>query len=261
MSFYSAAVGAYQQQQRMNIQGNNIANVNTQGFKAEKVTFHQLMYGNVLGIDNEQLPRGSGTKIMKATVDFSNGIFKETGWTYDFAIFGEGFFGLYDPVSGEISFTRDGSFVRSQFVLSPPEDAEPEIDPETGEEIPPEPTVVWRLSDNEGRCVLDREGNFIDITDVGRGDVSVENLNIGEFDYVVREGFQHLDSSRFFPVEKNGDLYLGTGTVQQGYLESSNTDLAEEFSKVIEASRAYSYALKMVQTSDEIETTINGLRS
>ena len=71
MSFYSAAVGAYQQQQRMNIQGNNIANVNTQGFKAEKVTFHQLMYGNVLGIDNEQLPRGSGTKIMKATVDFS----------------------------------------------------------------------------------------------------------------------------------------------------------------------------------------------
>lgn len=249
------------QQQKMNVQGNNISNVGTTGFKAGKATFHQLMYGNILGIDDEQLPRGCGTKVSKITVDFSPGIYQETGRTYDFAIEGDGFFALYDPRNGEISFTRDGAFMRNPFTVSPPEDAEPEIDPVTGEEIEPQPSVIWRLSDNEGRCVLDRQGNFIDITDLSREEITVDRLNIGVFDYVIHEGMQHINSSRFTPIEKNGDLYLGTGKVRQSYLESSNTDLAEEFVKVIEASRAYSYALRMVQTSDEIETTINGLRS
>ena len=53
---------------------------------------------------------------------------------------------------------------------------------------------------------------------------------------------------------------LGTGTVRRGVLELSNVDLAEEMTKVIEAQRVYSLSLKMVQTSDEIEGTINGLR-
>ena len=52
---------------------------------------------------------------------------------------------------------------------------------------------------------------------------------------------------------------MGTGKVRRGYLEVSNVDLAQELVKVIESQRAYSYALKMVQTSDEIEQTINGL--
>ena len=61
-------------------------------------------------------------------------------------------------------------------------------------------------------------------------------------------------------MDKNGDLYLGTGKVKRGYLELSNVDLTQEFIKVIESQRAYSYALRMVQTTDEIEQTINGLR-
>ena len=54
-------------------------------------------------------------------------------------------------------------------------------------------------------------------------------------------------------------MYLGTGTVKRGVLERSNVDLAQELVKVIESQRAYSYALRMVQTTDEIEQTINGL--
>lgn len=61
-------------------------------------------------------------------------------------------------------------------------------------------------------------------------------------------------------TDMNGQLYLGTGQVQRGLLEQSNTDLAQEFIKVIESQRAFSYALKMVTTSDEIETTFNSLR-
>lgn len=255
MSFYTGAVGAYMQNQRMNVQANNIANVNNYGFKAERATFHHLMYSNVLGIDEEQLPKGSGTKMAKASIDFSCAGYTETGRRFDFAIEGDGFFALYNPADGEISFTRDGAFMMAQFLVPPPEDAEPEIDPVTGEEIEPQPTEEWRLSDNEGRCVLDSMGNFIVID---RDDRDAE-LDVGVYDYMIYDGMLHADSGRFLPIDKNGDLYLGTGKVRRGYLEMSNVDLAQELVKVIESQRAYSYALKMVQTSDEIEQTINGL--
>ena len=64
----------------------------------------------------------------------------------------------------------------------------------------------------------------------------------------------------FSQLKKNGGLRVGDGTLVRGMLESSNVDLAEEMTKVIESQRAYSMALKMVQTSDEIETVINNLR-
>ena len=127
---------------------------------------------------------------------------------------------------------------------------------ENGEEIPPQPTSVWRLSDNQGRCVLDPQGNFIVIDPEDRG----AELELGVFDYAIHYGMQHADSSRFLATDLNGQLYLGTGEVKRGLLEMSNTDLTQEFIKVIESQRAYSFCLKMVTTSDEIETTINGLR-
>ena len=257
MSFYTGAVGAWQQEQRMNVQANNIANVNNYGYKAERATFHHLMYGNVTGIDQERLPKGTGTKMVKASVDYESGGYADTGRVFDFAIVGNGFFALYDPADGEISFTRDGAFMMARFEIPPDEDAEPEIDPVTGEEIEPQPTEEWRLSDNEGSCVLDSRGNFIVIDPLDRR----AELDIGVFDYRIYDGMLHADSGRFTPIDKNGDLYRGTGQVQRGMLETSNVDLAQELIKVIEAQRAYSYALRMVQTSDEIEQTINGLRS
>lgn len=251
-SFYSAAVGAYQQNLRMHVQGNNIANVNTQGFRAEKVAFGELMNRNVNGIDGAQLPKGTGTRVIQATVDFAGTAFKETGRTFDFGIDGDGFFALFDPDTREISYTRDGSFMMAQFFIQPDENAVPEED---GEE--PQPTEVWRLSDNEGRCVLDPQGNFIVIDPENRE----APLTLGVFDFAIHEGMEHADSSRFLATERNGQLYLGTGQVKQGLLEMSNTDITQEFIKVIESQRAYGFALKMMQTSDEIETTINGLRS
>ena len=59
--------------------------------------------------------------------------------------------------------------------------------------------------------------------------------------------------------EKNGNVWMGDAQVKRGMLEQSNTDLATELSQVIEAQRSYSYALKMIQTADEVESTINGL--
>ena len=71
---------------------------------------------------------------------------------------------------------------------------------------------------------------------------------------------QHLDAGRFAAQPKNGAITsVAAPELQQGYLETSNTDLAYEIGKVIEAQRSYSYALRMVTTADEVETTINGL--
>ena len=255
MSFYNAAVGAYQQQLRMNVQAQNIANVNTQGYRAERAAFGELMNRNVDGIDNSRLPKGTGARMIHAPIDFSSRGFTDTGRNFDFAINGDGFFALFDPDTQEISFTRDGSFTMTQFWIPPAEDAAPEVD-ENGEEIEPQPTSVWRLSDNQGRCVLDPEGNFI----VVDPDNQKAPLELGVFDYAIHYGMQHADSSRLLATDLNGQLYLGTGEVKQGLLEMSNTDLTQEFIKVIESQRAFSYALKMVITSDEIESTSNSLR-
>ena len=264
MSFYSAAVGAIEQQKRLNIVSNNMANVNTYGFRAEKAAFGELMNRNVEGIDGARLPKGTGTRVIQATTNFDSAGYRETGMPLDFAIVGDGFFALYNLETEEVSFTRDGAFAMRRFEVPPDENVE------VGEgEEPPGPTEVWRLTDNEGRCVLNSEGNFIvmdpdhvtaNSTDPEDEYIRLRDLDIGVFDYTIYEGMQHLDSTRFAVTEQNGPLYLGTGTIKQGVLELSNTDLANEFIKMIESQRAYSIALKMMTTSDEIETTINGLR-
>ncbi|MBP1757813.1 MAG: flgG [Firmicutes bacterium] len=241
MSFYTAAVGASQQQKRMNVVANNIANVNTYGYKAEKPSFAALMYGNVTGIDEQNLPRGTGARLISADTDFgAMGPVADTGRSLDYAILGRGFFALKDPTTGEISYTRDGSFTMSGYQLPNEEGTL---------------TQVFMLSDGEGRFVLDESGAPIEITD------SQEKQSVAVYDFVHTDGMNPIGANRYLPVEKNGEPYLvANPVVVQGSLEASSTDLATEMAKVIEAQRSFSYALRMVQTSDEVTTTINGLR-
>ena len=84
---------------------------------------------------------------------------------------------------------------------------------------------------------------------------------VGVFDFINTDDMQHVGQNRLVPVAKNGNVLAGTGSVVFGAVEGSNADLATQFTKIIEAQRSYSYALKMVQTQDEIESTINSLRS
>lgn len=250
MSFYTAAVGAEQQQYRMNVQGNNIANVNTYGFKAQKPTFASLMYGNVTGIDQEQLPRGAGARMAMAGTDFSGSALADTGKPQDYAILGDGFFALYEPESGQVSYTREGAFSLSEFQRPMTEEERAQANAEEGTM-----TTVYMLSDNRGRFVLSSSGNTIEVTDPEAAQ------DVGVFDFPNTDGMLRVGDNRYIPVDKNGQLRFGQGEVQRGMLEMSNVDLAEQMVKVIEAQRSFSYALKMVQTSDEIETTANNLRT
>ena len=244
-SFYIGAVGAQQQLQRLNIHGDNISNVNTNGFKANRAHFAALLYQDHRGVE-EELPMGVGTSLLMTSTDFSQGGPADTGRTLDYYIDGAGFFGVVDLITGEVTFTRNGAFYLSELVR------------ETGEmDEDGEPIMesVYCLGDGTGRFVLSKQGGLIEVDD------PTQELPIGIFDYTNYDGMLQLNDTGYLPVDKNGDLWLGTGKAVQGYLERSNADLAEELTKVIESQRAYGMALKMVQTSDEIETTINNLRA
>lgn len=259
-AFYIGAVGAHQQLRHMNIQGDNIANVNTQGYKANKARFANLMYQKDERTATEPQDKGVGTKVMMTGNDFSQGPAEDTGRVLDYMIEGRGFFAVQDLATGEIRYTRNGAFKMAQ--LGQGSD--------------------WYLSDGLGRMVLDQDGNQIRLvsgtTDgleqddegwyveqengerIRYYDPKDGNLPIGVYDFQNYDGMTELEGTYYTPVEKNGEPEQGSGRLICQYLEGSNMDLAEALTKVIEAQRAYGLALKVVQTSDEVESTINGLR-
>ena len=152
---------------------------------------------------------------------------------------------MADLETGDITLTRNGAFVKSELMRP-----SGEVD-ENGQDILER---IYYLSDNEGRFVLSDTGGMIEVEN------EHEKMPVGIFDYMNYDGMEHVYDTYFRAVDKNGGIRQGEGTLMQGFLEMSNADLAEEMTKVIESQRAYGMALKMVQTSDEIETTINGLR-
>ncbi len=234
--FYAASVGAQQQMERMSVQANNIANVNTYGFKAKSPSFGTLMYGMLNGVEQNDIPIGSGAQMVSTATNHDTGGFVQTARSLDYAIFGEGYFALLDFETNEISYTKDGSFTLSRFETA------------TGE--------TFYLSDGSGRLVLDDANNPIIVTDPN------EKQPVGVFEIQYKDGLLHLDGGRFLAdPDKNGTITAIEAQVEQGFLEESNADLATEMGRVIETQRAYGYALSMMRTADEVETTINGLRT
>lgn len=262
-SFFIGAVGAHQELQRLAVYGNNIANLNTYGYKAEKARFASLMYEDLKAIGeatdgarsegHEMLASGVGACLWTTATDFNIGAAAETQRDQDYYIAGDGFFAVADLTTGDITLTRNGAFAIS--ALQRPtgetdENGETLLD-ENGQ---PQMETVYYLSDNEGRFVLSTTGGMIEVED------EHAEQPVGVFDYLNYNGMEHVNDTRFRPVEKNGGLRVSESKLMRGFVEMSNADLAEEYSKVIETQRAYGAALKMVLTSDEIESTINGLR-
>lgn len=241
--FYSAVTGARDQMEKMGIHGNNIANVNTYGYKTEAPSFGILMTHALEAVEGNEIPVGSGSRLATSNTDYSMGDITETGRAQDYAILGEGFFALYDPALGEVSYTRDGSFTLSSYQEVVGQD----------EEGNPLTEEVFYLSDGFGRQVLDTGGYPI------RVENPTEKQDVGVFTITYQDGLSQVSGGRFMTTEKNGNVYAGTAEVRQGMLESSNADLTTEMAKIIETQRAYSYALKMVTTADEVTETINGL--
>lgn len=233
-SFYTARRGVMATQERLNVISNNIANVNTTAYKAQDSKFSDLMYYNIRATEPEvtRLKAGTGVVQDRTDIDFRPNLIVPTGSKYDYAIKGDiGFFRLQDPQTGEISYTRNGHLSMSQRADG-----------------------MYLVTD-AGKFMLDANGQPLRVVD---GDATAlpavytfENTN----------GMLAQGSNEYVPIAKNGPAAISPGaTVERGYLEDGNVDLADEMAKTVETSRAYSYTLKMVTTSYEVEDTINNLR-
>lgn len=235
MSFYTAALGAAGQQEKMNVIANNIANVNTDGFRSKNAVFSDLMYYNMRdeqGADT-RVKAGSGIALGRTDTDFSESSMAPTGGNTDFAISGRGFFMLQDPNTQAVSYSRNGKFNMSLRADG-----------------------FYLVNDN-GKLVLDENRNPIRLDEEG----IVGGARLGIYTFPVQQGMLNTGNNELTATEKNGEPVLSADAeLRQGYLEQSNVNLADEMSKTIECSRAYSYVLKMIQTSDEIEQVINSLR-
>lgn len=239
-SFYIGAVGAHQQQKRLDVQSNNIANVNTYGFKAENARFKNLLYTGLRTTEGEDLS-GTGGALLGTATDFTQGTLHATGGAQDYMIEGSGFFALLDLATQQVSLTRNGAFMVGAL-----EEADGSRN--------------FYLTDGAGRMVLDSNMKPIRVED------SDAQQPVGIFDYINYNGMQHTDGTRFLAVDKNGGIIALSGEeiekrLNYRCLESSNVDLANELTKVIESQRLYSVALRMVTASDEIESSIIGMRN
>ena len=229
-SFYTAARGAMTQQERMNVISNNLANVNTIGYKAKSSVFSDLMYCVMHG--QEGVTHGTGVKMERTTTKFESGGMTAAGeGGYNYYIDGDGFFMLKDQVTGEITYTTAGNFSLSV----------------KGDQI--------NLITDNRKQVLDENRQPIQLVN---GELTGKP---GIFKFRNTSDMQAMGFSEYKPVPKNGEPSVAEGVrLVENYVEVSNVDTAKEISDVVITSRAYSYALKMVQTSDEVQQTINGLR-
>ncbi len=243
-SFYTGAVGAREQMLHLNVLANNLANINTFGYKAQIGRFSALFHRRIDSISDQDTSHGVGGRLLMTSTDHMQGA-PIPGRSQDYCIDGNGYFALVDLATTEVTFTRNGAFTVEQFERATDE---------TDENGNPIMETVMALTDGEGRFVLGRDGDLIIVTD------PVARQDIGVFDFGNYDGLEHQPGTEFLPVDKNGNLFYGTGELKQGFLEGSNVDFADSMAKLIETQRAYSLALKMLQTSDEIETTINNLR-
>ena len=233
-SFNICSVGAMAQRNKMDIIGNNIANVNTVGYKYKSANFTDLLYNNIhLHDDSDTLKKNTGSKIVSADTENVQGSFMPTGNSLDFAIAGDGYFVVEDK-AGDRFYTRDGSF-----------------------QLVNEGDGTFALLTASGDYVLDNDLNKIIVNNVS--EVDSDKFALVRFNN--REGIVSVGDNKMIPAAKNGAPEFDTvSTIMKGTLEASNVDLAAEMTDVIQAQRAYQLNLRMVSVSDEIQQTINSLR-
>lgn len=232
-SFYTASRGVRTQQDKMGVISNNIANAYTYGYKTKHSVFQDLLYYNMRsdGGDTTKLTAGTGTILGHTNTDYSQSGLGPAIGANDYAISGDGFFMLRDPMTNAVSYTRNGHFSLSL----------------RGD--------TFYLVTDSNKLVLDQNGNPIQAVD-GKPQGSP-----GIYTFQNTDGMQSTGNNEYVPAAKNGNPVPNPDAkLEVGMLEMSNVDMAQEMADTVEASRAYSYVLKMLQTSDEVEQTLNSLR-
>jgi len=256
---HTAAAGMTAQQKDIDVISNNIANVNTTGFKKDRTEFQDLMYqslnytagatsadtNNPTGIDT-----GLGVRVAGIQKNFIQGSLKETGNDYDLAIQGNGFFKITLP-TGETGYTRNGSFKL---------DSEGSIVNGLGYKLDPEIVIPSDLID-----VSIAQDGTVSAVEPATG--AIQQLGqITIVNFINPAGLAPQGDSLYLASEVSGDPIDGTpglegiGTIRQGMLEGSNVQLVTEMVNLITAQRGYEANSKAITTTDTMLQTVNQLK-
>ena len=256
-ALWTAATGMEAQQISQDVTANNLANINTAGFKKSRADFQDLMYqvytrAGVETTSGSELPVGleigMGVKPIAVQKMFSQGDYQQTDNPFDLAIEGAGFFQI--EADGRTLYTRAGNFkVNRDGYLCNSEGYRmiPEII------IPPD-TVNF---------IVDSGGTWSAVDERGEA-LATGRIELAKF--LNPAGLSSLGRGLLEATEGSGDPLTanagegGTGTISQNFLEMSNVNVVDEMVRMIVGQRAYEINSKAIQTADSMLQMINGLK-
>jgi len=254
-ALWAAKTGLEAQQTRMAVTANNLANVNTTGFKRGRVAFEDLLYQNLrqVGADaaqDTQLPSGlavgTGVRVVATEKTYTQGNLQVTNNALDVAINGRGFFQVALP-DGTNAYTRDGSFKIN---------AQGELVTSGGYRVQPAVSVP----DGAQSVSIGTDGAVSEQLAGQPAPSQVGSLQV--VDFVNPAGLQArgenllLESAASGPPQAGTPGLNGLGALQQGALEASNVNVVEELVAMIETQRAYEMNSKAISTADKMLETL-----
>ena len=255
-ALWAAKTGLDAQQTRMTVTSNNLANVNTTGFKKGRAVFEDLLYQNVRQVgastsQDTQLPSGlhlgTGVRVVATEKIYTQGGFSQTDNALDVAIEGRGFLQIQMP-DGTTAYTRDGNFqlnAQGQMVNSSGYVLQPGIS----------------IPDGAQSISISRDG--VVSVRVGGQATPVQVGQLQLTDFVNPAGLQPLGENLLVETAASGPAQTGTpganglGTTLQGFFESSNVNVVEELVNMIETQRAYEMNSKAISTADQMLEYVN----
>lgn len=257
-ALWTAATGMHAQQLTLDVIANNLANVQTGGFKRSRVDFQDLIYQSIQvpGMASSQgteIPSGfqvgHGTRAVSTQRLFIEGDLQPTGNPLDMAIEGEGFFQITQP-NGELAYTRAGSFKK---------DSQGRLVTDDGYLLQPEITIP-----QDATAVNIGVDGTVSVQQAG----VVQPQQVGAVElarFVNPAGLESIGRNLFRPTQSSGDATPGTpgqegfGTLLQLFVEGSNVSVVEEMVNLIAGQRAYEINSRAIRTADEMMQTANSL--
>ncbi len=256
----TAATGMLAQQLNVDVISNNIANLNTTGYKRQRAEFQDLLYQNVQRAGTQSSDTGTitpsgiqvGVGVRTAGIYriVDQGSLLNTGNNFDMAINGRGFFRILLP-DGSDAYTRAGSFQIDQL----------------GQIVTPEGFVVQPATN------IPQDAVDVTIDTTGQIqvqlDAQVQPQLLGQFELAIfpnENGLEAIGGNLLLETQASGPANLSTpgqpgfGDIVQGFLENSNVNAVQEITSLITAQRAYDLNSKVIQTSDEMLNSANNLR-
>jgi flagellar basal-body rod protein FlgG len=250
-ALWAAKTGLDAQQTRMTVTSNNLANVNTNGYKKGRAVFEDLLYQNQRQVgaatsQDTQLPSGlhvgTGVRIVATEKTYTQGNLTQTGNALDVAINGRGFIQVLMP-DGTLGYTRDGSFQMS---------AQGELVTSSGYSVQPGITIP----DGAQSVTIGADG-VVTVQLAGQSaPTQVGSLQL--VDFINPAGLQPrgenllLESAASGPAQSGTPGLNGLGLLVQGSVESSNVNVVEELVNMIETQRAYEMNSKAIATTDQM---------